>query len=145
MVERKFWLLTSSTPDFCCPEGATFSRRSPRKSVDRYTRRNENFVLVRSNRAITVAAQNRRLALVTNILSRASNGAVPLADFILPDVHHNQTTALMAKFGLIETCIAGEKRYISPPAQKRHDLLVLHPLAADVDSNLPCRYPGGLQ
>ena len=29
-----------------CPAGATFSRRSPRKSVDRYARRNENFVLV---------------------------------------------------------------------------------------------------
>src|SRR6266852_9996659 len=62
-----------------CPAGATFSRRSPRKSVDRYTRRDENFVLVRSNRAITVAAQNRRLALMTNILSRASDGAVPVA------------------------------------------------------------------
>ena len=48
-------------------------------SLDRYTRRHENFVLVRSNRAITVAARNRRLALVTNILSRDSDGAVPVA------------------------------------------------------------------
>src|SRR5713226_4083904 len=47
--------------------------------LDRYTRRHENFVLVRSNRAITVAARNRRLALVTNILSRDSDGAVPVA------------------------------------------------------------------
>ena len=29
-----------------CRERATFSRYSPRKSVDRYTRRDENFVLV---------------------------------------------------------------------------------------------------
>src|SRR5713101_6182578 len=49
------------------------------QSLDRYTRRDENFVLVRSNRAITVAARNRRLALVTNILSRDSDGAVPVA------------------------------------------------------------------
>src|SRR5258708_13181759 len=33
---------------------------------------------LRSNRAITVAAQNRRLALLTNILSRDSDGAVPV-------------------------------------------------------------------
>ena len=39
-------LLTTSAPDSCCPAGATFSRRSPRKSVDRYAKRNENFVLV---------------------------------------------------------------------------------------------------
>jgi len=34
---------------------------------------------LRWNRAITVAAQNRRLALITYILSRDSHGAVPVA------------------------------------------------------------------
>src|SRR5258708_36341075 len=53
--------------------------RSWCRCLDRYTRRHENFVLVRSNRAITVAARNRRLALMTNILSRDSHGAVPVA------------------------------------------------------------------
>src|SRR5260221_5763726 len=52
--------------------------RAVRAFSFRYTRRDENFVLVRSNRAITVAARNRRLALVTNILSRDSDGAVPM-------------------------------------------------------------------
>ena len=66
-------------PGVALPRWATLSRRSPRKSVDPYTRCHENFVLVRSNRAITVAARNRRLALVTNILSRDSDGAVPVA------------------------------------------------------------------
>ena len=52
---------------------------TPHTCLAGYTHRNENFVLVRSNRAITVAARNRRLALVTNILSRDSDGAVPVA------------------------------------------------------------------
>src|SRR5258708_32757973 len=40
---------------------------------------NENFVLVRWDRAMTVAAQNRGLVFKIDILSRDSNGAVPVA------------------------------------------------------------------
>ena len=47
--------------------------------LDGYTHRDGDFVLVRSNRAITGAAQNRRLALMANVLSRDSDGAVPVA------------------------------------------------------------------
>src|SRR5207244_4650550 len=75
----------------------------------------------------------------------AEKAANECGDFILRDLHHNQTIALMAKFGSIETCVAGEKRDISASAQKRHDLLVLHPLASDVDATLPCRYSRDLQ
>ena len=59
-------------------EGIEVTHRADGNPLTRCTRRNENFVLVRSNRAITGALQNRRLALVTNIVSRASDGAVPV-------------------------------------------------------------------
>ena len=88
------------------------------------------------------SAHPLHLSIEVGVAEKAANES---GDFILPDVHHNQAIAPMAELGQIETCIAGEECDISPLAQKHDDLVVLDPLAADVDSNLPCRYPGGFQ
>jgi hypothetical protein len=66
-------------------------------------------------------------------------------DFILPDVHHNHAIAPMAERGQIETRIEGQECNISQPAKKHDDLVVLHPLVADIDSDLSCRDPRSSQ
>jgi len=51
----------------------------------------------------------------------------------------------MAKCRQIETRIAGEKREIPLPAQYDDDLVILHSLAANIHSDLLCRYPRRFQ
>lgn len=63
---RKF-LLASSTPNFCCPEGATFSRCSPRKSVHRYANCDGVFVLVCSG-SLEANGVKKPIEIVYNVL-----------------------------------------------------------------------------
>jgi len=107
-----FKALGSGRPDscYCALKNNFFSALNAEAVEAGYTHRNENFVLVRSNRAITVAAQNRRLALVTNILSRDSHGAVPVADGI------SRATALgsvlqWAGGGMADTLVLGTSAF----------------------------------
>jgi hypothetical protein len=65
--------------------------------------------------------------------------------FILPDVHNNQAISSMAEIRRVEILITGEESGIPLLAQEDGDLVVLHPLAANIDSNLPRRYPGSFQ
>jgi len=58
-------------------------------------------------------------------------------DFVLADVHHDQAIVRMAQLRQIETSVAREKCDVSLPAQKHDDFVILHPLAADVNSNFP--------
>jgi len=51
----------------------------------------------------------------------------------------------MAEFRHVEIRIAGEECDMPLLAQENGDFVVLHPLAADIDSNLPRRYPGSFQ
>ena len=66
-------------------------------------------------------------------------------DFILSNIHHYEAIARVTQFGQIEIRIASEEHDISLPAQKHDDLFVLHSFAPEIDSNLPCRHPGGFQ
>jgi hypothetical protein len=52
----------SHRQDFCGPAEATFSRRSPQKSLVRYAARNENFVLVVFASSFVAIARGRLLA-----------------------------------------------------------------------------------
>ncbi len=62
-------------------------------------------------------------------------------NFVLSHARHNQAIASMPEIGLIETCVAGEKRGIALLAQENDNLLVLQALAAKVDADLPCGPP----
>ncbi len=75
----------------------------------------------------------------------AEKAANECGDFILRDVHHNQAIAVMSESALIKTCVTSEERDVPPSTQKHHDLLVLHPFSADVESNLRCSYPSRRQ
>jgi len=65
--------------------------------------------------------------------------------FTLSDAHHNNAIASMAQARQIETCIAGKECDVPAAAQEDDDLVVLHPFAADIDSNLPRCYARGFQ
>jgi hypothetical protein len=56
-------------------------------------------------------------------------------DLVLTDIHYDQAITPMPQFGNIETRIAREKTKITLLAEKDDDLVVLHPLAPDVDTN----------
>lgn len=82
------------------------------------------------------------LSIEVGVAEKAANER---RDLILPDVHHHQAIAPMAELGQIEACVAGEECEIPLLTQKHDNLVVLHSLAAHIDSNLPCRYPRGFQ
>jgi len=61
-------------------------------------------------------------------------------NLVLADIHHDQAITPMPQSGTIETRIAREKTKITLLAEKDDDLVVLHPLVPDVDTNLLDRY-----
>jgi hypothetical protein len=65
--------------------------------------------------------------------------------FILANIHHCQAIASMPEFWQIEVCIARVECCIPQTAQENDSLVILHPLAAEIDSNLPRRYAIGFQ
>ena len=66
---------------FCCPEGATFSRRSPRKSVARYAKHNANFVLVVSG-SLKAKRTKEFIEIVYDLLIKAIElGSFALLEF----------------------------------------------------------------
>jgi hypothetical protein len=82
------------------------------------------------------------LSIEVGVAEKAANEC---GGFVLPDVHHNQAISPMAEIRQIEIFIAGEERDVPLLAQEDRDLVILHPLAADIDSNLPRRYPRSFQ
>jgi hypothetical protein len=88
------------------------------------------------------SAHPLHLGIEVGVAEKAANECGVL---ILPDVHYNEAISSMAKLRQIEIFVAGEERRIPLLAQENGDLVILHPLAADIDSNLPRRYPGSFQ
>jgi hypothetical protein len=82
------------------------------------------------------------LSVEVGVVKKAANERSGL---ILPDVQNNQAISAMAEFRHVEIRIAGEECDMPLLAQENGDFVVLHPLAADIDSNLPRRYPGSFQ
>jgi hypothetical protein len=88
------------------------------------------------------SAHPLHLGIEVGVAEKAANECGGL---ILPDVHYNEAISSMAKLRQIEIFVAGEERRIPLLAQENGDLVILHPLAADIDSNLPRRYPRSFQ
>ena len=63
----------------------------------------------------------------------------------MTNIHHDQAIAPMTKLLQVKVCVASEKSGISLSPKKYDRLVVLHPLVADVQSNLPHRYSMGFQ
>ena len=88
------------------------------------------------------SAHPLHLSIEVGVAEKAANER---GGFTLPDVHYNQAISTMAELRRIEICIAGKECDIPLPTQENRDLVVLHPLASDIDSNLPRRYPRSFQ
>ena len=88
------------------------------------------------------SAHPLQLSIEVGVAKKAANERGGL---ILPDVQNNQAISAMAEFRHVEIRIAGEECDMPLLAQENGDFVVLHPLAADIDSNLPRRYPGSFQ
>jgi hypothetical protein len=88
------------------------------------------------------SAHPLHLSIEVGVAEKAANER---GGFIRSDVHYNEAISSMAELRPIEIFVAGEERRIPLLAQENGDLVILHPLAADIDSNLPRRYPGSFQ
>ena len=88
------------------------------------------------------SAHPLHLSIEVGVAEKAANER---GGFIRPDVHYNQAISPMTELWPIEIFIAGEERGIPLLAQEDRDLVILHPLAADIDSNLPRCSPGSFQ
>jgi hypothetical protein len=88
------------------------------------------------------SAHPLHLSIEVGVAEKAANER---GDLILPDAHHHQAIAPMAELGHIEASVAGEESDIPLSTQKHDKFVVLHSLAAHIDSNLPRRYPRGFQ
>jgi hypothetical protein len=84
------------------------------------------------------SAHPLQLSIEVGVAKKAANEC---GGFILPDVQNHQAISPMAEIPHVETRIAGEECDIPLLAQENGDFVVLHPLAADIDSNLPRGYP----
>jgi hypothetical protein len=82
------------------------------------------------------------LSIEVGVVKKAANEGGGL---ILPDVQNNQAVSAMAEFRRVEIRIAGEECDMPLLAQENGDFVVLHSLAADIDSDLPRGYPESFQ
>jgi len=88
------------------------------------------------------SAHALQLSIEVGVAKKAANER---GGFILPDVQNNQAISAMAEFRHVEIRIAGEECDVPLLAQENGDLVVLHSLAADIDSDLPRGYPRSFQ
>lgn len=65
--------------------------------------------------------------------------------FVLADGCHNQAVVPMPEIRLIEAHVTSEESGIAQPAEEHDDLVVLQAFTAQIDSDLPCRYPPCLE
>ena len=88
------------------------------------------------------SAHPLQLSIEVGLAKKAANKR---GGFILPDAHHNQAIASVPQLRQIEIRIACEECNTPVLAQENDDLVVLHTLAAEIDSNLFCPDPKSLQ